>query len=161
MISIEELMRLPLFYRATITPDHLDEMGHLNVRWYVAFYDEAAWRLFEAIGFTQDYFKREQGGLFALQQFIRYLAEVRLGEMITVRSRILGRSAKRIHFMHFMVNETRPGLASTMEMLTSHADLTIRRTSPFPPHIETAIEALLTEHQQLDWSAPVCGVIQP
>ena len=159
MITIEQLEQLPLFFRDTIQEEHLDLMGHMNVRWYIALFDEAAWHFFDSIGMDKTYFEGEQAGGFALEQFIRYLAEVRAGETIAIRIRVLGRSAKRIHVMHFMINETTNKLAATMEVLGAHADMTVRRTSPYPPHIASRIDANMAEHSLLDWEAPVSGAI--
>jgi acyl-CoA thioester hydrolase len=161
MISIQQLEALPLFYRTTIPESYLDAMGHMNVRWYMAVFDEAAWKFFASVGMDQTYYENHHGGGFALKQFVRYLAEVRAGETVAVRTRVLGRSAKRIHFMHFMISETAQRLAATLEVLGSHADLRAQRTSPYPPQIAARIDALLAEHRQLDWEAPVCGVIHP
>jgi acyl-CoA thioester hydrolase len=63
--------------------------------------------------------------------------------------------------MLFMVNESKGNLAATLETLGSHADIKARRTSPYPPHIAARMDAILAEHQALDWAAPVCGVIRP
>ncbi len=161
MITVEQVQQLPKLYNFTIPEDYLDEMGHMNVRWYLGIFDDAAVHLFRQLGMTAKYFKANQTGAFALQQFIYYWREVRLDETVSIYSRILGRSAKRIHMMYFMVNETNQTLACTLEGLGSHADLNIRRTSPYPAHIAGNIDVMLAEHQQLDWSAPVCGAIQP
>ncbi|MCB9456660.1 MAG: thioesterase family protein [Anaerolineaceae bacterium] len=161
MIPLENIAELPSFHRATIVPEYLDAMGHMNIRWYMAIFDDAAWKFFDHFGMNIEYYQREQAGGFALQHFIRYLAEVRLGETVAIHTRILGRSAKRIHFMHFMVNETTGVLAATLEVLGSHADMRVRRTSPYPPYIAEKIDAILQEHTRLNWEAPVCGVIQP
>jgi acyl-CoA thioester hydrolase len=158
--SIAELEALPLFHRAVISPDYLDQMGHMNVQWYMAIYDRAVWRFFAWLGMDEAYYHREKAGAFALQQFIQYLAEVHTGETVAVRSRVVGLSAKRIHAIHFMINETTNVLASTIEVLGSHADLVARRTSPFPPHIAARIASKLDGHTRLDWDAPLCGVIQ-
>jgi acyl-CoA thioester hydrolase len=63
--------------------------------------------------------------------------------------------------MLFMINESRNILAATLETLVSHADLKMRRTSPYPAHIAAQIDAILADHQLLAWEAPVCGVIRP
>ena len=161
MISTDQIEQLPLFHRATIPPDYLDIMGHMNVRWYIALYDEAAWKFFASFGMNEDYYRTEQAGGFALKQFIQYLAEVRVGETVAIRGRVLGRSAKRVHFMLFMVNETTGALASTFEVLGSHADMRIRRTSPYPPAIASQLDAAVALHNALGWDAPVCGIIHP
>lgn len=160
-ISIEQLEALPLYHRTIIPESYLDMMGHMNVRWYTALFDDAVVDFFTSFGMNNDYFSAGTSGVFALQHFIHYRAEVHAGETVAVRSRILGRSARRIHFMHFMINETTAKLACTMEVLSSHADLTVRRTSPFPATIAGQIDTILAEHNQLDWDAPLCGAIRP
>ena len=41
-----------LTYRGTVYPWHCDQVGHMNVMWYVGKFDEATWHLFHAIGLT-------------------------------------------------------------------------------------------------------------
>jgi hypothetical protein len=38
-------------------------------------------------------------------------------------------------------------------------DLEARRTAPFPAHLATQLDKMRTEHQNLGWEAPVCGVM--
>jgi acyl-CoA thioester hydrolase len=159
IVSLEKLDALPVFHRATITAEHLDAMGHMNIRWYLAFFDEGGWPLFESLGMDEAYHRENQAGVFALQHFIHYLAEVRQGEIVTVRTRMLARSEKRLHFMSFLINETAAALACTVEGMGTHIDLQSRRSSPFPDHIAARIDALIAEHDRLDWETPVCGVI--
>lgn len=80
--------------------------------------------------------------------------------MVDIYGRVIGRSAKRVHFMMFMVNQRQDVLSAVFESLGSFADLTTRRTAPFPDDIAQKIDALLAVHQTLDWQAPVCGALQ-
>lgn len=161
ILSADKVRQLPIDYQCTIPESYLDEMGHMNIRWYMALFNEGVGPFLSQIGLSEAYFAEKQGGVFALEQFLRYLAEVHVGETVTVRGRILGRSEKRLHFMQFIVNETNNNVACIMEVLNSHANLHTRRTSPYPPHLQANIDALLTQHNQLDWPAPVSGMIQP
>ncbi|MFQ5400471.1 MAG: thioesterase family protein [Anaerolineae bacterium] len=161
MISVTQLQALPCFLRVTIPENYLDAMGHMNVRYYMGVFDDTTWKFFTRFGMTMEYYQTTDSGAFALAQHLRYLAEVHVGETVAVHSRLLGRSAKRIHFMHFMANETTGKLAATMEVLGSHADTIRRRTSPFSPQIASKLDALLAEHNRLDWEAPICGVLKP
>ncbi len=160
-ITLEHLRQLPQTYRVTVPEDYLDEMGHMNIRWYFAIYDRAAWGLFEHFGMTLEHYQQTQTGAFALKQFVQYLAEVLVGDTVVVHSRLVARSAKRVHFMHFMWNETQNVLASTLEVLASHADLTVRRTAPFPAEIAALLDATIAEHGALRWQPPLCGVLAP
>jgi acyl-CoA thioester hydrolase len=159
LVPLENIAVLPLYHREIIPPDYLDAMGHMNVRWYMAVFDTAVWEFFKSYGLDQDYFTREQSGVFALKHVIQYYAEVKQGETVGIRVRLLGRSDKRFHFMAFMINETIGKLASTLEVLGTHADLSIRRGSPLPPAIQNKIDAKLAEDAALGWEAPLSGAI--
>ena len=160
-LTATQIEQLPLVYEAEINHSMLDDMGHMNVRYYWHIFDDATWAFFAGLGMDRDYYASSGNGSFALQQYIYYAAEVHAGESIAVYSRLLGRSERRLHFMHFMINLTAGRLAATVESLGSHADLTVRRTSPFPPQIASRLDEVLSAHTGLTWEAPLCGVIAP
>ena len=91
---------------------------------------------------------------------MQYLAEVRVGQTVAVHTRLMGRSDKRFHFMHFMINETNAQLSAVFEALITHADLKIRRAAPMPTQIAQKFDATLAKDETLDWAAPVCGAIR-
>lgn len=159
VIPLDRITALPEVYRFTVPEDYRDAMGHMNMRWYLALYDEAGIPLFDRFGLTLDYYTRHGSGGFDLEHHIHYLNEVRIGDTLSIRARLLGRSAKRLHYLLFMVNETRGLLSSIFECVNSYADLTARRTAPYPPDIAAQLDTLLAEHQALDWPAPACGVM--
>lgn len=160
-IPLEKLESLPLVYRFTIPDEYRDAMGHMNMRWYIALFDEAGIPLFDRLGLTLDYYEQNHAGGFDLEHHTHFLNEVLIGDTVIFRARLLGRSAKRVHYMLFMVNETRTVLSATLEVMNSHANLSIRRTSPYPENIAAQVDAMLAEHTQLDWEAPVCGAMKP
>jgi acyl-CoA thioester hydrolase len=159
-LAIDLLESLPVVYRAAVPPEYRDHMDHMNVRWYLALYDEAGDNMYQLYGQTPEYYRANQAGGFDLEHHIRYLAEVRIGDTVAIRARLLKRTAKRIHYMMFMVNETRGLLSSTFECVNSHADLKLRRTSPYPDFIAQQIDALIAQHRLLDWDAPVSGSME-
>lgn len=158
-LSLDQLEILPVTNRVTIPEDYRDEMGHMNIMYYIHIFDRAAWEMFNWFGLSIEDLREVNGGMFALRQFIQYLAEVHIGETVVVRTRVLGKSAKRLHFMHFMINETNGKLASTFEVLASYVDMTTRRTAPFTLEIAGLIQIRIDEHAQIAWQAPVSGVI--
>ncbi len=159
MVSVDQLHTLPRYYGQTIPDDYIDAMGHMNVRWYMTLFDEATWYFFEDLGLSPAYFETHHAGGFALRQFINYWSEVRAGQTVAVRTRLLGRSDKRFHFMHFIINETSGQAAASLESLGTHADLKQRRSSPLPEAITRRMDTHLERNRRLDWQAPVCGAI--
>ncbi len=159
VIPLENITALPIVYRATIPEAYRDANGHMNMRWYLHLYDEAGNPLVEGFGLTPDFHREHGSGGFDLEHHIHYLKEVHIGDRVVICARLVGRSAKRIHYLLFMVNETRGTLASIFECVNSFADLTTRRTAPYPPDVAARIDAMLTAHSALAWAAPVCGVM--
>lgn len=159
--ALADVTALPCLLRTTIPPEYSDENRHMNVRHYLALFDDAGYPLIERIGLTQEFYARTQRGGFDLEHHIHYLNEVLIGDTVAVYARMLGRSAKRMHYMMFMVNETRGNLAATFECVNSHADLAVRRTVAWPDEIASALDRLIAESDALGWAAPVCGVIAP
>lgn len=154
-----DLTPLPVTNRKVIPADYIDIMGHMNVMWYIHIFDIATRNLFDSFGFGEDYVRRTGMGSFALESHIRYLAEVKQGEAVTVRSRVLDHSQKTLHFMHFMTRDHDKVLAATLEILGAHADLTKRVITPFPEEILSTLDPLTESHQSLGWDAPICGAM--
>lgn len=129
------------------------------MRWYLAVFDDAGYPLVNAFGLTPEFHAAHGSGGYDLEHHIHYLREVMVDDQIVVYARLLGRSAKRIHYMMFLVNETRGTLASIFECVNSFADMRLRRTAPYPPEVASRIDSLLEKHHAMDWAAPTCGIM--
>lgn len=160
MIRSHELQMLPITHKAEIPESYMDVMGHMNIMWYTHLFAHGMGGTFKLIGMERDYFVANQAGCFALKQFVCYLSEIRTGEHVTLRTRLLGRSPKRLHLMHFIVKDAGDVLASTAEIVASHIDMRTRRTSPFPDFLNETIDRVIAQHAALGWEPPVCGVMQ-
>jgi acyl-CoA thioester hydrolase len=158
-ISPPQLAPLPVIYQAVIPPAYHDRNEHMNVRWYLALYDDAGDALLPMLGLTADYFASTGMGGFDLEHHLWYVAEVRAGETVAFRARFLARTSKLMHYLLFMTNETRGGLSSIFECVHAHADLRVRRTAPFPSHAAARIDTFIAAHRALDWPAPVSGTM--
>ena len=159
-IPLDKITALEPIYRVTVPEDFKDENGHMNVRHYLAVFDDAGYPMMEKIGITWEYHEQNNTGGFDLEHHIHYLNEVHIGDEIVVYARFIARSAKRVHYLMFMVNATRGKLASIFECVNSFADMSLRRTAPYPPEIAEKLDALVEAHQTLDWDAPISGIMQ-
>ena len=156
-----DLTGLPITLQAEIPENYRDEMGHMNVMWYTHLFSCAFDLYARGFGFTEAYMLANQAGSFALETHVRYLSEVRIGKHVTIRSRALGRSEKRMHFMHFMTIDESGALAAIQEHVGAHIDMRIRRMSPWPADVAAQLDKLIAEQNALGWAAPVCGVMKP
>ena len=158
-IPLEKITALPLLFRATIPADYLDENGHMNMRWYLHLYDDAGYPLVASIGLTPEYHEQHHTGGYDLEHHLHYLREIMVGDTIAIYGRLVGASSKRIHYLMFMVNETRGTLASIFECVNSFADMSTRRTATYPPDVAIRLHELLAAHTALDWEPPISGVM--
>ncbi len=125
-------------YRGTVYPWHCDQVGHMNVMWYVGKFDEATWNLFALIGLTPSYLRDNARGMAAVQQNISYRRELLPGDVVEVESRVLSIGEKVIRFEHEMRNGETGEVAATCELTAVHLDRDSRRACPFPEAIRGA-----------------------
>ncbi|MGD0871197.1 MAG: thioesterase family protein [Bryobacteraceae bacterium] len=97
----------PVCLRATVPEAYRDNNGHMNARWYLALFDDASDALHEWIGLTPEYHAAHHTGTMDLEHHIHYLNEVMPGEVVTVYVRFVGSSSKHLHYLMFLVDDTR------------------------------------------------------
>jgi acyl-CoA thioester hydrolase len=159
-IPVEKILELePPSLRRTIPPEWADSNGHMNMRWYVALFDDAGDELHERMGLTPAFHEQHRSGTVDLEHHTHFLSEVMPGDSVAVYSRLVERSPKRVHYLMFLVNETKNKTAAIFECMNAFLDLSIRRTAPFPPEIAARIDAWLDRDRKLDWPPPVSGVM--
>jgi acyl-CoA thioester hydrolase len=131
----EESPPLFLTARGVVRPSHCDHMGHMNVMWYTARFDEATWHLFHVIGITPSYMRKKLRGMAGVQQDTTYKMELFPGDLITIWSRILEMREKVIRFYHEMRNEETESVAATTTLTAVHLNRQTHKSCPFPSEI--------------------------
>ena len=136
--------------RGRVGPEAIDYNGHMNVVHYRAAFDAGTDGLFAHLGLGPDQYNVRSGAtLMVVEEHTRYHAELAEGERYRVLARLVGHSAKKLHYLLAMESTDRGVLAATHEELALHVDLTARRTTPLPPAALAAIEALESTQAQL------------
>jgi acyl-CoA thioester hydrolase len=160
-IAVESVLALqPPSLHMLVPAAWADSNGHMNMRWYVALFDDAGDELHERVGLTPEFHRRHHTGTVDLEHHTHFLHEVMPGDTVSIYSRLVARSAKRLHYLMFLVNESNGKLAAIFECMNALADLSVRRTAPFPAEIAGKIDAWLARDTLLDWPAPVSGAMQ-
>src|SRR6476661_501743 len=122
-------------YRGTVYPWHCDHMGHMNVMWYVSKFDEATWQLFSHLGLTNSRLQNDGTGMAAVEQNLQYKRELHAGDVITIRSAVLGVKDKSIRLTHEMSNDETEEIAAITVIIGVHLDTNTRRARPLPADI--------------------------
>lgn len=153
-MQLEQVQALPFHVRATIPADYLDVFGHMNIQFYLKIFSDSVFDMCAQMGMNEAYFLSSGRGMYALEQHIKYMAEVRAGETVATYSRFFGRNEKRVHFMHFMVNETEQKVAATIEIMALHVDRETKRAASFAPEIAAIADERIASDRDLAWAAP-------
>jgi acyl-CoA thioester hydrolase len=137
---------LLLTYRGAVYPWHCDQMGHMNVMWYVGKFDEATWNLFAAMGVTAAFLRERKRGMAAVQQNITYRRELVAGDTVTVHSAFLEIRDKAARFVHEMRHGETGELAAYCMLTGVHIDAEARKACPFPQEILARGKSLVREY---------------
>lgn len=130
-------------YRGIVRPSQLDHMGHMNVQYYTAKFDEATWHLFSTLGVTNTYIRENNRGMAAVLQTTNYKAEAMAGDLLVCSSKLLEVTQKSIRFMHYMHNAETGVLLATTELTGVHLDRVLRKSCPLPDAIRTACQDMI------------------
>jgi acyl-CoA thioester hydrolase len=133
--SYEQLVVLPAFSAQGVPTAFEDINGHLNVRHYVGIASE---------------------GLDA-EHHLTYLSELRTGDRISVRVRLVGRSARAAHAVVYLLDDTHHKLSCVVEEIFLHLDMGTRRTAPWPEDVAKGLDGRIAEHQALPWQPGLSG----
>jgi acyl-CoA thioester hydrolase len=131
-----------LTYRGAVYPWHCDQMGHMNVMWYVGKFDEATWNFFTRVGLTPTWLRKNGRGMAAVEQTIRYKRELFAGDVVTVHSSVIELKEKSIRFQHEMRKDETDEIAATTTLVGVFLDTTARRACAFPAHFGAKVREL-------------------
>jgi len=122
-------------YRGAVYPWHCDQMGHMNVMWYVGKFDEATWNLFAQMGVTTPFLKANNRGMAAVQQNITYKRELLAGDTVLIRSAFVEVREKLARFVHEMRHAVTDEVSAICVLTGVHIDSQTRKSCPFPAEI--------------------------
>jgi len=132
-----------LTYKGTVYPWHCDEMGHMNVMWYVGKFDEGTRHFFHALGLTPQFLRANNRGMAAVEQKIEYKRELLAGDIVAVYSVLNEIKDKVIRFTHEMRKADTDEVAAITTLTAVHLDTVARRACAFPESVRQKGAGLL------------------
>jgi acyl-CoA thioester hydrolase len=118
-------------YKGTAQAWFCDVMGHMNIRHFMAMFDESSYQLlFEVFGWTGNPDNNGGQGWADVKHVIEYQAEVHAGDLLEVRGCITKVGNKSIGIRYEMMNSAKDELAATLECVCVLIDLESRKAVP-------------------------------
>jgi acyl-CoA thioester hydrolase len=131
--------------RGTVHTWQCDHMGHINVRAYGEFFEEACWQLYNRIGITPSLLRSGKFHMAAVQQDISYKKELLAGDVVEVRSGVLEVREKVLRFIHELHNGETDELCATSVFTVVCLDSEARKARRFPEEIAAKAHALIVD----------------
>ena len=123
--------------RGTVHEWQRDHMGHINVRAYMEFFEEACWQFYAMLGMTASLLRSGAIHLAAGQQNISYRKELYPGDTIAVRTGVIEMREKVLRFRHELFNTETSEVCALCEFTVVCLDPEARRSRAFPADVTT------------------------
>lgn len=127
--------------RGVVMPAHCDVYGHMNVRHYAAFFDDAGWHMFGKAGVSLSDLQSQGLGSVVATLTIDFHHELKAGQLIVVTgafTRVGDKSYSyemRIHEADAMTH------CATQKTVEVCFDTKARRSAPFPEQVRAKLLA--------------------
>lgn len=129
--------------RGTVHEWQRDHMGHINVRAYMEFFEEACWQFYAMLGMTPSLLRSGALHLAAVQQNISYRKELYPGDTVMVRTAVLEMRDKVLRFRHELVNTETDDVCSACDFTVVCLNPESRKSQAFPPEVAARARELI------------------
>lgn len=138
--------------RCRVTPEEIDSLGHLNVRFYLARLDRASHRLLAALGLSAEELNARSATLRRVDTYSRFRREQFEGAELTVHGGVLATAGDQVRCYFEIRNPAREEIAATFVTGTVMADRRSRRVLGLPESVRQINEQYGV--QLPDYAAP-------
>lgn len=138
----EQEINWKLFSKAVIHQWHHDQFGHMNVRWYAHFFDDAAFFFWPEYGYTLEKML-EQYGLHTVtaKSTTTFISELKAGDLVAIEgaiTRVGGKSVTvTLRMRHVFTDE----IHATCEIVEVFFDPETRSSAEMPAELKRSLEA--------------------
>jgi len=155
--TYDELVALPAYAAQAVPAAFEDINGHLNIRHYVGIASEGLDESLVDVGIPQNWPTVAGQAVFTAEHHMAYLAELRTGDRISARVRLIGRSSRAAHAVVYLLDDTHQRVSYVMEEIFLHIDMAGRRTAEWPEDVAAALDKRIAEEAALPWQPTLSG----
>lgn len=133
--------RLELF-RGVVHPWHHDHFGHMNVRHYAPFFDDATYHMWTLLGLAYSEMQ-EQHGVHTVSgtATTTFIKELVAGDLIRIDGAVTRIGGKSVTFHLRMLHADTGELHATYDLVEVFFDPETRSSAAIPPEVRAKLEA--------------------
>jgi len=130
-------------FKGAVLASEYDAETHMNSPLYVTRFDQATWFLLHDIGASPAAIKRLKLRVAMVRQSYQFLAELKGGELVAIRSGFIAVGAKHLRFLHRMFDFASGRLVASSDCTAVLASLATGRSVGLPAGFRKAAEGRL------------------
>ena len=132
-------------HRTIVLPAHCDHYGHMNVRHYAAFFDDASWHMFAHAGvLLSDLNGRGLGSVVATCT-IDFHHEITAGHLALIRGAFTRVGTKSFTYALELYEADSMTHCATQRIVEVCFDTAKRRSAPWPDDVRAKLTAMLAD----------------
>ena len=136
-------------YRGAVARWEVDDVDHFTVAFYFDRLEHAMLGLLETVGLGPDYMARARHGCVPVDTFVRYMRELRVGDILHVESGVIDADEAGLHVGHKLFDSETRTVCASFEQRLAHVALPGRTPVALSAAQRQAIEA-----RRVSWDGP-------
>jgi acyl-CoA thioester hydrolase len=157
--SYEQLATQPAYAVQPVPVAFEDNNGQLNVRHYLGIGSEGLDESLVSLGIPHNWPAKAGLACLSAEHHLTYLHELRTGDRMSVRVRLLGRSERAAHALVFVLDDTNKRLATVFEEIILCVRLDPRGSEPWPDDVAANLDVRISEDASLPWQPVTSGCL--
>ncbi len=129
-------------YRNIVMPAQCDAYGHLNVRHYAGFFDDAGWHIPRMAGLSLDAIRAGGLGTVAATITIDFLHELRAGQLLVIKGAVTRVGTKSFSHEMRLYEADAMTHCATQKTVEVCFDTRARKGIPWPEEIKRKLAAI-------------------
>jgi len=136
----------PIIFRGVVHPWHHDIFGHMNVRWYGHFFDDAAFFCFHEFGLDIEEMQSKHGvHTVTAKSSTSFIRELKAGDLVTIDGGITRMGTKSLTAELRMLHADTGVVHATYETVEVFFDPATRQSAAMPDAIRRHLSQFLVE----------------
>ena len=124
-----------LTYQGVVYPAQCDAMGHMNVQYYIAAFDQSFWHLVAAAGYSATWIEERREGWADRRYEIDFRKELPVGSLFEIHSGVVKVGRTSLTTCHRLTNKADGALCAELIAVSVYFDLAQRQSHALPEAI--------------------------
>ena len=134
-------------YRGIVMPAYCDQYGHMNVRYYSSFFDDAGWHILSRAGVSLTDLRSRGLGSVVATLTIDFHHELTAGQLVIVKGAFTRVGVKSFAYEMRLYELDSMTHCATQKTVEVCFDTSSRTATPFPDDVRSKIAAMVNSRE--------------